>query len=102
MHYCGELLSKVSVVDKSPTCCGDDEPMGCCHNESNEFSFEEKFNNLVYSYEINQNEVKFELISPIDFSSPLVNESTDQVINDHDPPPLIPVNNQSVLQVFII
>lgn len=43
-HYCGNILRDVAIFDKFDKCCGEDEmPMGCCHDEKEQYSVDDDY-----------------------------------------------------------
>ena len=59
-HYCGDTLKSIAINMTPDHCCEEDqEPMGCCHNESEDYALDDE---LKVQYE----EHKLSQLVPID------------------------------------
>lgn len=53
-HYCGDILESIAINADNGQCCGEDqEPTGCCHNESENYTLEDDFQLEQFNFKLN-------------------------------------------------
>ncbi len=102
-HFCGEILSNISLTATEKPCCDDDAPMSCCHSETTFLTFSEQAYFQFFNFSVDPSFVSVLTDIPVWLEGKWSVELLTNNFSIKEAPPLFERTDfHSIYQVYLI